>query len=71
MSKYIDLAIEVKVLWKMKEVKITPIVIGALGAVSVNLRNHLRELDVSVGMDVMQKAILLGSGSILWRTLAI
>ena len=65
MSKYIVLAIEVKASWKLKEVKITPIVIGALGTVSASLSNHLRELDVSVGMDVMQKTVLLGLGRIL------
>ena len=70
-SKYIDLAIEVMALWKMKEVNITPIVTSALGTVPTNLRNHLRELDVSVGIDVMQKIVLLGSGKILRMTLAI
>lgn len=53
MSKYEDLSIEDKVLLKMKEVRITVIVIGVLGSVSVNLRNHLRELYVSVGMCAM------------------
>ena len=54
-----------------KVVKITLIVIGVQETVSANLWKHLRELDVSVGMYVIQKTVFLGSGKILRRVLAI
>ena len=32
-EKYRDLAIEIKTLWKLKSVKVVPVVIGALGTI--------------------------------------
>ena len=69
--KYQDLKMELKRLWKMK-VKVIPVVIGALGSVSKNLKKWLKELDMEeLDCSALQKAALLGTAKILRRTLVL
>ena len=37
LTKYVDMKIEVSRLWKSKKVFVVPIIIGALGSVSIDL----------------------------------
>ena len=71
-TKYQDLKMEIKRLWKMKRVRVIPLVVGALGSIPKDLPHWLKELgleDVDCGM--LQKAALLGTARILRRTLVL
>ena len=46
-DKYLDLAVEIKELWKMKGAKVVPVGIGALKRLKVYLRN------ITVGIDLV------------------
>ena len=54
-----DLALELRKLWGVK-VKVVPIVIGALGIVSNDLRHWLAVLEIDIRTSLLQKAQLLG-----------
>ena len=69
-NKYQDLAIEVQRLWELRKVKVVPIVIGALGAVPVAFRKHLKSLNISdVSVEQLQRTAILGTANILRRYL--
>ena len=68
-TKYEDLRIEIARLWN-KEVSVIPIVAGALGTLTANLKN-LKELGIPNIIPCLQKSALLGTASILRRTLGI
>ena len=70
-NKYLDLAFEIKKLWKMKRVKVVPIVIGALGTVPKKLEEHLTDINVGIELATLQKTVLLASARILRRVLEI
>jgi len=68
MEKYRELRGEVKRIWKQREVKIIPIIIGALGAIpSGHLREQLQTLaiDDTVKQSTLQREVILGSARIL------
>ena len=69
-TKYEDLRIEIAKLWS-KEVSVIPIVVGALGTLTANLKKNLKELGISNVIPCLQKSSLLGTASILRRTLGI
>ena len=71
-TKYQDLAIEVQRLWELRKVKVVPIVIGALGAVPVAFREHLRSLNISdISVEQLQRTAILGTAYILRRYLKV
>ena len=70
-NKYLDLAFQIKKLWKMKRVKVVPIVIGALGTVPKKPEEHLTDINVGIELAALQKTVLLGSARILRRVLEI
>ena len=49
-NKYLDLAVEIKELWKMKSAKVVPVVIGALGTIPKRLKVYLRNINVGIGL---------------------
>ena len=67
--KYQDLKREIKSLWNLRSVKVVPIIVGALGAVTPNLRTHLDEVDCNLSISSIQKSALLGSARILRKVL--
>ena len=68
--KYGELKFEIEKVWKTK-VKIVPVIIGALGSVSNNLRKHLDDIGLNqVKVCQLQKTVLLKTGNILRRHLA-
>ena len=69
--KYQDLKREIKKLWNLKPVKVVPIVVGALGAVTPNLRKHLDSVDCNLSISNIQKTAVLGSARILRMVLDI
>ena len=55
---YQDLARELRNIWNMK-VKVTPLVISALGTTPIKLRNWLKEKGIETQIAVLQKTVLL------------
>ena len=49
-NKYLDLAVEIKELWKMKSAKVVPVVIGALGTIPKRLKVYLRNINVGIDL---------------------
>ena len=41
--------------WHMRKVIVVPVVIGALGAVSVNFKEYMKRISVKVRLEVIQK----------------
>ncbi|XP_068754161.1 uncharacterized protein [Montipora capricornis] len=67
-EKYQDLRREVARLWNVKA-KVVPIVVGVLGAVTLNLSKHLDAIGVTARIELLQKAALLGTARLLRRVL--
>ena len=63
-DKYVDLAVEIKELWKMKSAKVVPVVIGELGTVPKRLKDYLRNKCWN-RLGALQRTVLLGSTRIL------
>ena len=68
---YQDLKREIKKLWNLRSVKVVPIVVGALGAVTPDFQKHLDEVDCDLSISQIQKTTLLGSARILRMVLDI
>ena len=72
-EKYIDLAFEIKRLWRLRKVRITPTctcsIIGARGTFSNNLQTYLEDLHIGLSIQSLQRSVLLGSAGIPRRTL--
>jgi len=70
-TKYQDLKMEIRRLWKKKG-RVIPIVVGALGSVPKDLKKNLLDMDLS-GCEcrTLQKAALLGTARILRRVMAL
>ena len=68
-EKYQDLRREIAKIWKMKEVKVIPIVIGALGCVSKSLGKWIDKLGIKIKTEYLQKTALLGTARILRKVL--
>ena len=64
---YQDLARELRKIWNMK-VKVIPIVIGALEAIPIKLRNWLTEIGIETQTE-LQKTVLLHTARILRKVL--
>ena len=70
-NKYQDLKFELEKTWKTK-IKIIPIIVGALGTVTRNLETHLKTIELGeIKVHQLQKCVLLKSGNILRKHLAI
>ena len=68
-SKYRDLKIEIERLWE-KQATIVSVVIGSLGAISRDLRKHLRTIGLeSISQSQLQKTVLLETAYILRKYL--
>ena len=62
---YQDLKWEIKRCWGLRKVKVIPVVVGALGAVSPKFGEYLAKLDCKLHPSNIQKTALLGSARIL------
>ena len=54
----------------MRKVIVVPVVIGAVGAVSVNFKEYMKGIGVKVRLEVIQKTTLLGTAKILRKVLS-
>ena len=68
-EKYQDLKKEIRRLWKLRNVEIVPVVIGALGSVSAEFDTWMGKLGITCNVGVMQKNALLGTARILRKVL--
>ena len=68
---YNDLKYEILKCWnkEVDKVVILPIVIGALGTVTNNLRKNLDKVDLHLGVDALQTTCLLGTARIIRKVL--
>uniref|UniRef100_A0A1X7VT09 Uncharacterized protein n=1 Tax=Amphimedon queenslandica TaxID=400682 RepID=A0A1X7VT09_AMPQE len=53
----------------MKKVEVIPVIVGALGAVSRNIKEWFKRLGISVRIEHIQKTALLGTANIIRQTL--
>ena len=65
LEKYQLLQDEIAKVWRMRKVIVVPVVIGALGALSVNFKEYMKRIGVKVTLEVIQKTALLGTAKIL------
>ena len=65
-EKYQDLERELQKIWNVK-VKIIPLVIGYLGAISKRFDNRLKKIGITEGTAQVQKTVLLGTARILGK----
>ena len=47
---------EIAKVWRIRKVIVVPVVIGALGAVSVNFKEYMRQIGVNVRLEIIQKS---------------
>ena len=64
LEKYQLLKDEIAKVWHMQKVIVVPVVIGALGAVSVNFKKYMKQIGVNVRIEVIQETALLGTAKI-------
>ena len=69
-QKYQDLARELKKLWN-KNVKVIPVIVGALGTTPSRLPKRLKEIGINTKIVELQKTVLLHSARILRKVLEI
>ena len=53
----------------MKKVVILPVIIGALGSVTGRFQKELKKIDYRNGLEIIQKACLLGSAIVVRKVL--
>ena len=71
LEKYHLLKDEIAKVWHMQKVIVVPLVIGVLGAESVNFTEYLKRIGVNVRLEVIQKTTLLGTAKILRKVLSL
>ena len=64
-DRYQDLKWELQRIWECREVRVIPIVIGALGTISKGFHHWLKETTTPAIFRTLQKACLLGTARIL------
>ena len=62
---------DIQTVIRMRKVIVVPVVIGALGTVSVNFKEYMNRIGVNVRLEVIQKTALLGTAKILRRVLSL
>ena len=60
---------EIKRLWKLGNVEIVPVVVGALGSVSAEFERWMGKLGITCNVGVIQKSVLLRTTRILRKLL--
>ena len=70
-TNYNDLKCEIERIWKMKKVDVMPVVIGALGTVTMNFDKWLEKLELDLTVEMLQRPCLLGTARIIRKVLDI
>ena len=69
-EEYQDLGRELQKIWNLK-MKIIPLVVGSLGAISKQFVNRLKQIGITARIAQVQKTDLLGTARILRKVLEI
>ena len=64
-----ELKKEIKRMWNIRSIKVTPVVVGALSSTSKKLKKCIEELGVVKTTALLQKTALLGTARILRKVL--
>ena len=56
-------------MWRMKDVEVIPVVIGALGRVTKRFEKWIQKLDLEITVEMLQKPCLLGTARIIRKVL--
>ena len=56
-------------MWRMKDVEVIPVVIGALGTVTKQFEKRIQKLDLEITVEMLQKPCLLGKARIIRKVL--
>jgi len=60
---------EIARMWRMKEVEVIPVVVGALGSVTKDFEKWIQKLDLGITAEMLQKPCLLGTARIIRKVL--
>ena len=71
LEKYQLMKDEIAKVWRMQKVIVVPVVIGALGAVSVNFKKYMKRIGANARLEVIQKTALLGTAKIVKKVLSV
>ena len=71
LEKYQLLKDEIAKVWYMQKVVVVPLVIGALGTVSVNFKEYIKRIGANARLEVIQKTALLGTAKIVKKVLSV
>ena len=71
LEKYQLLKDEIAKVWRVRKVIVVPVVIGALGAVSVNFKEYMKRIGANARLEVIQKTTLLGTAKIVKKVLSV
>ena len=71
LQRYDLLKREIKRLWRMKNIDIIPIIVGALGSITIELGKRIEQLNIEIAIEKLQKTTLLGTARILRKVLEI
>ena len=71
MTKYQDLKDEVKRSWKLKNAKVVPVIVGAMGMMTKNLTEILKTIPGNITKNELQLEAVRGSVTILKTALGI
>ena len=70
-DNYTGLRQEVKKIWKLSQVVVVSVIIGALGVTSKRLKDWVGKLNIKSSIELLQKAALLGTAKIVRPVLEI
>ena len=68
-NNYCDLKYEIARMWRMKDVEVIPVVIGALVTVTKQFEEWIQKLDLEITVEMLQKPCLLGTARIIRKVL--
>ena len=71
LEKYQLLKDQIAKVWRMQIVIVVPVVIRALGALSVNFKDYMKRIGVNVWLAVIQKTALLWTAKIPRKVLSL
>ena len=69
LSKYKDLEIDIRKMWKLRASTV-PVIVGALGMIKKGTEHHISTIPGDSSLQEIQKIVLLGTAHILRRALS-
>ena len=69
-QKYSLLKGEIAKSWQMKKVVVIPIVVGALGTITIKFGKYIESLAIEIRIEHIQKSALLGTTRIIRKVLS-